>query len=59
MSAEQRFDIIDVVRVVPKGGYRLAITFSDGSKRSPDYGTAASRSRNPGRRLLSTEAVPG
>ena len=38
MSAEQRFDIIDVVQVVPQGGYRLAITFSDGTKGEQDFG---------------------
>ena len=37
-GADQRFDIIDVVQVVPQGGYRLAITFSDGTKGEQDFG---------------------
>ena len=39
MSAEPRFNIIDVVQVVPQGGYRLVITFSDGTEGEQDFST--------------------
>jgi hypothetical protein len=36
-SQEPVFELIDVVRVEPRGGYRLAFTFSDGSEGERDF----------------------
>jgi hypothetical protein len=38
MSAQEpMFELIDVVRVEPRGGYRLALAFSDGSEGERDF----------------------
>jgi hypothetical protein len=34
---ERMFELIDVVRVEPRGGYRLAVAFSDGSEGERDF----------------------
>jgi hypothetical protein len=34
---EQRFELVDVVRVEPRGGYRLALGFSDGTEGEHDF----------------------
>jgi hypothetical protein len=36
-SQKPMFELIDVVRVEPRGGYRLAIAFSDGSEGERDF----------------------
>ena len=36
-SQERMFELIDVVRVEPRGGYRLAVAFSDGSEGERDF----------------------
>ena len=36
-SQERMFELIDVVRVEPRGGYRLALAFSDGSEGERDF----------------------
>ena len=36
-SQERMFEPIDVVRVEPRGGYRLAVAFSDGSEGERDF----------------------
>ena len=36
-SQERMFELIDVVRVEPRGGYRLALVFSDGSEGERDF----------------------
>ena len=36
-SQEPVFELIDVLRVEPRGGYRLAFTFSDGSEGERDF----------------------
>jgi hypothetical protein len=35
-AQEPMFELIDVVRVEPRGGYRLALAFSDGSEGERD-----------------------
>jgi hypothetical protein len=35
-APEQMFELIDVVRVEPRGGYRLALAFSDGTEGERD-----------------------
>ena len=38
MSAlEQKFELVDVVRVEPRGRYRLALAFSDGTEGEHDF----------------------
>ena len=38
MSAlEQKFELVDVVRVEPRGRYRLALAFSDGTEGERDF----------------------
>ena len=34
---EPMFELIDVVRVEPRGGYRLALAFSDGTEGERDF----------------------
>jgi hypothetical protein len=36
-SQKRMFELIDVVRVEPRGGYRLAVAFSDGSEGERDF----------------------
>jgi hypothetical protein len=36
-AQEPMFELIDVVRVEPRGGYRLAVAFSDGSEGERDF----------------------
>ena len=36
-SQERMFELIDVVRVEPRGGYRLALAFSDDSEGERDF----------------------
>ena len=36
-AQEPMFELIDVVRVEPRGGYRLALAFSDGSEGERDF----------------------
>jgi hypothetical protein len=36
-SQERMFELVDVVRVEPRGGYRLAIAFSNGSEGERDF----------------------
>jgi hypothetical protein len=36
-AQEPMFELIDVVRVEPRGGYRLAVVFSDGSEGERDF----------------------
>ena len=36
-SQERMFELIDVVRVEPRGGYRLAVAFSDSSEGGRDF----------------------
>jgi hypothetical protein len=36
-TQEQMFDLIDVTRVEPRGGYRLAVSFSDSTEGEQDF----------------------
>ncbi len=36
-APEQLFELVDVVRVQPEGGYRLALAFSDGTEGERDF----------------------
>jgi hypothetical protein len=36
-AQEPMFELIDVIRVEPRGGYRLAFAFSDGSQGERDF----------------------
>jgi hypothetical protein len=36
-APEQMFELVDVVRVAPGGGYRLALAFSDGTEGERDF----------------------
>ncbi len=36
-APEQLFELVDVVRVQPEGGYRLALAFSDGTEDERDF----------------------
>jgi len=36
-TPEQMFELIDVVRVEPRGGYGLALAFSDGTEGERDF----------------------
>ena len=36
-SQERMFELIDMVRVEPRGGYQLALAFSDGSEGERDF----------------------
>ena len=36
-TPEPKFEFVDVIKVEPRGGYRLAIAFSDGSRGKRDF----------------------
>ena len=36
-SKDQMFELVDVVRVEPRAGYRLALAFSDGTEGERDF----------------------
>jgi hypothetical protein len=36
-TQDQMFELIDVLRVEPRGGYRLALAFSDGTEGEHDF----------------------
>lgn len=36
-AQEQMFELVDVVRVKPRGGYRLEVAFSDGTEGERDF----------------------
>jgi len=36
-TQEQMFELVDVVRVEPRGDYRLALVFSDGTEGEQDF----------------------
>src|SRR5690349_18115435 len=36
-AQDQMFELVDVTRVEPRGGYRLALTFSDGTEGERDF----------------------
>ena len=36
-AQEQMFELVDVIRVEPRGGYRLGVVFSDGTEGERDF----------------------
>lgn len=36
-AQDQMFELVDVVRVAPRGGYRLSVGFSDGTEGDRDF----------------------